>query len=87
MSSTCLIMNALYCINITNISEFFTLESSHYLLLNIENKHTDTNQNQNETNETKNYFRIRNKKESIMFVAEFIQVEYWLLPCGTVISV
>lgn len=40
MSSTCLIMNALYCINITNISEVFTLESSHYLLLNIENKHT-----------------------------------------------
>lgn len=40
MSSTCLIMNALYCINITNISEFFTLESSRYLLLNIENKHT-----------------------------------------------
>lgn len=35
-------MNALYCINITNISEVFTLESSHCLLLNVENKHTKT---------------------------------------------
>lgn len=35
-------MNALYCINITNISEVFAPESSHYLLLNVENKQTKT---------------------------------------------
>lgn len=34
----------------------------------------------------KNQFRIRDKKEGIVLAAEFIQVGYWLLPCGITVS-